>query len=151
MRALGIDFGERRIGLALSEPAGRLAVPLTTFERGNDRTAVRRIAEIARREEVEVLVLGDPVNLDGSRGDAAERIDRFADKLAAATELPIERIPETLTTVEARERLRRAGIDLRKKPEKLDATAAQIVLEDFLARRATDPPAPVRQPDRSSP
>ena len=68
MRFLGIDFGEKRIGLAISDPAGRLALPLTTLERRNDRSALRQIAEIARQEGVERLVLGEPVDLYGRRG-----------------------------------------------------------------------------------
>src|SRR5947209_15640785 len=99
MRALGIDFGEKRIGLAISDPAGRVAVPLATLERRNDRSAVRQIAEIARREGIERLVLGEPVGLDGRRGPAAERVERFGRKLAALTGLPVERVDEALTTV----------------------------------------------------
>lgn len=135
MRTLGIDFGERRIGLALSDPEGRLAVPLATLARDSDRDALRKIREIVRREGVEALVLGDPVHLDGSRSEASERVHRFAAKLEAATGLAPEMVAETLTTVEARERLEATGVDLRKHPEKLDATAAQILLEEALARR----------------
>ncbi|HEX4960005.1 MAG TPA: Holliday junction resolvase RuvX [Thermoanaerobaculia bacterium] len=134
MRTLGIDFGEKRIGLAISDPAGRVAVPLTTLERRNDRSAVRQIAEIARREGVERLVLGEPVGLDGERGEAAERTERFGQKLASFTGLPVARIDEALTTVEAAERLRQAGIDPRRQPERLDALAAQILLQDALDR-----------------
>lgn len=140
MRTLGIDFGERRIGLALSDPEGRLAVPLTTLVRKDDPSAVRRIAEIVRREEVERLVLGDPVNVDGSRGPAAERVRRFAVKLEAETGLAPELIAETLTTVEARERLLAAGVNLARHPERLDSTSAQILLEEALARRRSGSP-----------
>jgi putative Holliday junction resolvase len=134
VRALGIDFGERRIGLAISDPEGRLAVPLTTLERRSDRVAVAQIAEIARREGVERLVLGEPVGLDGERGEAAERVRRFGVKLAAAARLPLEMVGEALTTVEAAERLREAGVDLRREPGRLDAMAAQILLQESLDR-----------------
>ncbi|MEA2559492.1 MAG: putative pre6S rRNA nuclease [Acidobacteriota bacterium] len=132
MRSLGIDFGERRIGLAISDPEGRLAVPLTTLERRNDRSAVREIAEIARREEVGRLVLGEPVGLDGQRGEAAERVRRFGNRLAGITGLPVRLINESLTTVEAQERLRAAGVDTRREPERIDAVAAQILLQEAL-------------------
>ena len=132
MRSLGIDFGEKRIGLAISDPEGRLAVPLTTLERRNDRSAVREIAEIARREGVERLVLGEPVGLDGQRGEAAERVRRFGNRLAGITGLPVRLINESLTTVEAQERLRAAGIDPRREPERIDAVAAQILLQEAL-------------------
>jgi len=139
MRTLGIDFGERRIGLALSDPEGRYAVPLTTLERSDDRTAVREIADVVAREEVAALVLGDPVNVDGRRGDASERVRRFAAKLAQATGLQPVLVPETLTTVAARERLEAAGVDVRRHPERLDATAAQILLEEALTRPRPEP------------
>jgi putative Holliday junction resolvase len=135
MRALGIDFGERRIGLALSDPEGRLAVPLTTLDRRDDRQAARAIAAIAREEAVEVLVLGDPRTLDGGRGPASERVARFGRRLEAAAGLPVERVEETLTTAEARARLREAGIDPRREPGRVDAVAAQILLQQALDRR----------------
>jgi putative holliday junction resolvase len=132
MRSLGIDFGEKRIGLAISDPEGRLAVPLTTLVRRNDRSAIREIEEIARREEIGRLVLGEPVGLDGQRGEAAERVRRFGDRLAGITGLPVRLINESLTTVEAQERLRAAGIDPRREPERIDAVAAQILLQEAL-------------------
>jgi len=132
MRSLGIDFGEKRIGLAISDPEGRLAVPLTTLERRNDRSAVRAIEEIARREGVGRLVLGEPVGLDGQRGEAAERVRRFGNRLAGITGLPVRLINESLTTVEAQERLRAAGFDPRREPERIDAVAAQILLQEAL-------------------
>jgi putative Holliday junction resolvase len=136
MRALGIDFGEKRIGLAVSAPDSRLALPLATLSRAGDREAIAAIADIARREEVELLIIGDPVNLDGSRGDASRRVDRFAARLAAATGLPVERVPEALTSRQAEKRLREAGVDPRRHPERIDAVAAQILLEDALAARS---------------
>lgn len=135
MRALGIDFGERRIGLAISDPEGRLAVPFLTLERRDDRGAAREIARIARQEGVELLVLGEPRGLDGARGPAAERAERFGRRLAGEAELPVELVEEALTSVEARERLREAGVDPRKDPGRVDAVAAQILLQQALDRR----------------
>jgi putative pre-16S rRNA nuclease len=141
MRCLGIDFGEKRIGLAISDPAGRLAVPLTTLERRNDRSALRQIAEIARREGVERLILGEPVDLEGRRGPMAERVRRFAARLTEITGLPSALVDEALTSVEAARRLREGGGDPRRDPGRIDALAAQILLQDALdqeARRTTD-------------
>lgn len=132
MRALGIDFGEKRIGLAISDPAGRVAVPLDTLERRNDRSALRQIAEIARREGVERLVLGEPVGLDGQRGPAAERARRFGERLAEISGLPVRLVNEALTTVAAQERLREAGVDYRRDPSRIDAMAAQVLLQEAL-------------------
>jgi putative Holliday junction resolvase len=135
LRALGIDYGAKRIGLALSDPEGRVALPLQTLARKDDRSAAREIAAIARREEVGRLVVGEPVGLDGTRGEAAERARRFADRLAALTGLPVEMVNESLTSVEAAERLRAAGVDPRRHPGRLDAVAAQILLQEALDRQ----------------
>lgn len=129
---MGIDFGERRIGLAISDPDGKVAIPLTTLARTSDRAAIREIAQIARREEVERLVLGEPVGLDGQRGPNAERVRRFGERLAEASGLPVRLVNESLTSVEAQERLREAGIDPRREPARIDAVAAQILLQEAL-------------------
>jgi putative pre-16S rRNA nuclease len=134
MRSLGIDFGEKRIGLAISDPEGRFALPLTTLERRSDRAAVQQIAAIARAEGVGRLVLGEPLGRDGARGPAAERVRRFGERLAAATGLPLERVDESLTSVEAAARLRQAGVDPRREPGRIDAVAAQILLQEVLDR-----------------
>jgi putative Holliday junction resolvase len=136
VRSLGIDFGTKRIGLALSDPEGRVAVPLLTVMRRDDRSASREIAAIVRREGVERLVVGEPLGLDGTRGEAAARARRFGERLAELTGLPLEMVNESLTSVEAAERLRAAGVDPRRNPERLDAVAAQILLQEALDRRA---------------
>lgn len=136
MRALGIDFGEKRIGLAISDPEGLMALPLLTFERRDDPRAARKIAAIARDEAVGLLVLGQPRGLDGALGEAAQRVARFGRRLTEATGLELVWVNESLTSREAAARLREAGFDPRKHPEKLDALAAQILLQEALDRRA---------------
>lgn len=113
-----------------------MAVPLDTLRRKDDRAALREIAALARREEVGRLVVGEPVGLDGTRGEAAERARRFGERLAELTGLPVEMVNESLTSVEAAERLRAAGVDPRRNPERLDAVAAQILLQEALDRQA---------------
>ena len=135
MRWLGIDFGERRIGLAISDPEGRMAVPLTTLERRDDRGAARAIARLAASEGVGGLVLGEPLGLDGAAGEAAQRVRRFGRRLADTTALPVHLVTETLTSVEAERRLREAGVDPRRHPERIDSTAAQILLQEALDGR----------------
>ncbi len=132
MRILGIDFGERRIGLAISDQEARMALPLATIERSDDRAAIRQIVDLARRESVAGLVIGDPVGLDGSRGAAADRVDRFARRLEQASGLPCQRIVETLTSREAERRLAAAGVPRRRWPERVDQVAAQILLQEAL-------------------
>ena len=136
MRTLGIDFGERRIGLALSDPAGRFALPYRTLERANDRAAIAEIAEIARSEEVAALVLGEPRRpADGAATAATARVRAFGARLASATGLPVEWVDESLTSRAAEERLRAAGVRPARRDALRDEIAAQIVLQEALDRR----------------
>ena len=133
MRILAIDFGEKRIGLALSDPDTRLALPLTTLNRRSDKEAIAAITQIVQDQQVSQLVVGEPLNMDGSRGDSARRTASFARKLQSATGLRCVMVDETLTSIAARDRLIEAGVDLRRHPERVDAVAAQLLLEEFLA------------------
>lgn len=134
MRVLAIDFGEARCGLAVGDLDGGVATPHGVVRRGSDASAIEAIVRVVAEEEVTQLVLGLPLHPeDRSRGPAAERIERFAVKLREGTGLPVDLVEETLTTVAAAERLRAAGVDPRRYPERLDAMAAAIVLEDYLA------------------
>lgn len=139
MRWLAIDLGSKRVGLAISDPAGTIAMPLRTLRvpGGGARELLRAIQRIAAEEGVGGFVLGEPKRLDGSAGEAAERSRRFAARLRAATGLPVELVDEALTSREAAARLRAAGVDPRREPERVDAVAAQILLEEALTRRAT--------------
>lgn len=133
MRALGIDFGEKRIGLAVSDAEGRWAVPLRIIERQTDRRAAYYIADVAKEEGVELLVIGEPLGRDGTAGAAAQRVRRFGERLRRASGLPIRWVDESLTTVEAASRLRAAQID---DHERIDAVAAQILLQEALDQEA---------------
>ncbi len=132
MRVLGIDFGEARIGLAISDHEARLAVPLTTLERTSDGEAIAHIGAVVAEEGVELLVIGEPRNLDGTLGERARRVRSFLRKLRRTVQLPCELVDERLTTVEARQRLQEAGVDTRRFPERIDAVAAQILLQQYL-------------------
>ena len=136
MRTLGIDFGERRIGLALSDPEGRWALPWQVVERTSDHDAVGRILALIEQEGVRALVVGEPRNpADGSLSPGARRARAFGERLARASGLPVEWIDETLTTVEADERLRAAGTRGAGREAARDALAAQILLQEALDRR----------------
>jgi putative Holliday junction resolvase len=132
-RLLAVDFGSKRIGLAVSQ--GSLALPLTTVARTSDAAAVAVIAEVVREEGVTALVVGEPRRLDGTAGDAAARVQAFARKLEAATGLACTLVDEALTSRAAEERLRAAGIDPRRHPERVDQVAAQLLLEEVLRRQ----------------
>jgi putative Holliday junction resolvase len=133
-----VDFGEKRIGLAVSE--GTLALPLATLRRTSDTAAVAAIAELAHEQRVTGIVVGEPRRLDGTVGDAARRVHAFARKLAAATGLPCTLVGEALTSRAAEERLREAGVDPRRHPERVDQVAAQLLLEEALRRGVENAP-----------
>ena len=135
MRYLGVDFGERRIGLAISDDDGRLAVPVDVVTRSSDAQAIDAVLAVAGRERAETIVVGEPLRLDGSEGDAARRARGFAAKLGAATRLPIVLHDEALTSHEAASRLREAGASRRRRRDAIHSVAAQILLQDWLDRR----------------
>ncbi len=137
MRTLGIDFGERRIGLALSDPEGRFALPWRVIERTNDRDTIARLLILIEQEGVVALVMGEPRRIaDGGPSPAAARARAFGERLGRASGLPIDWIDETLTTVEADEQLREAGVRPARQAEARDALAARILLQEALDRRA---------------
>ncbi len=139
MRALGIDFGERRIGVAISDPEGTYALPSETLARTDDRSALAALAEIAQREEIAWIVVGEPLRADGSAGPPAVRARRFAARLAVLCGLPVETLDETLTSREADHRLREAGVAPARRRERRDALAAQLLLQEALDRRQRRP------------
>lgn len=139
MRALGIDFGERRIGVAISDPEGTYALPSETLARTDDRSALAAIAAIAVREGIAWIVVGEPLRADGSAGPPAVRARRFAARLGALSGLPVETLDETLTSREADERLREAGVPPARRRERRDALAAQLLLQEALDRHRRGP------------
>ena len=132
---LGLDVGERRIGVAVSTPEGTLAVPLRIIERQDDQSALDAIAEVARAEGAEALVAGLPRSLDGSVGAQARRVEAFARRAAEACGLPLELQDERLTSVQAGRRAPGAKPSKRRTPR--DDIAAAIILQSYLDRRAS--------------
>ena len=135
MRVLGVDFGERRIGLAVSDDDERLAIPLDVLTRSSDAQAVDAVLAVAGRERAEAIVVGEPLRLDGTAGDASLRARGFAAKLGRATALPIVLHDEALTSHEAAQRLYLAGASRRRRRDVVHSVAAQILLQDWLDRR----------------
>ena len=136
VRFLGIDIGEKRVGVAEGDSQVGFAVPHSTLRRTSDRQLIAEIKALAIESGTDVLVVGEPRRLDGSVGPAAERARAFARKLGKACALPVRTVNEALTSVEAERRLRAAGVDPRKHPERIDATAAQILLQEEMDREA---------------
>ncbi len=137
MRVLGIDFGERRIGLALSDPTGTLARPLeTVLRRAGKRPPLRRLEEIGRAHGVERLVVGLPLGLDGNETDWCGEVRAMGDTLATRMEIPVEYVDERFTSVRAERAVRSIGLPKRRREEKgrVDAAAAALILQGWLDR-----------------
>ncbi|MBV8600667.1 MAG: Holliday junction resolvase RuvX, partial [Candidatus Eremiobacteraeota bacterium] len=98
---LALDVGDRRIGIAVSDPTGTFSFPVDALERTAVRDDVRAIVALAQERAVETIVVGDPIRLSGERGPAAEKIDRFVEHLARVWTGRIERVDERLTTAQA--------------------------------------------------
>ena len=133
-RLLGIDVGERWIGVALSDPLGILASPLTRVERTNDEAAVTAIAGLVRLHGAKAVVAGLPYSLDGSVGPQAVRVRGFLRKLADAVGVPVEAVDERLSTVAAVQGMIEAGVSREKRRGRVDAAAAALILQWHLDR-----------------
>jgi putative Holliday junction resolvase len=132
MRILGLDYGSRRIGVAICDELGMTAQGLTTIIKKNREADLGVIAELVRQYGVERIVIGYPLQLDGREGIQCEKIDRFARRLEIRFSLPVIRWDETLSTKEAEEILREAGMRREKKKEAVDRLAAGIILQEYL-------------------
>lgn len=132
---LAVDYGARAVGLAISDELQISVRPLATLRvAGLKRSAIiERIAEAAREYEVEAVVIGLPLRLDGTRGDAAARIEAVASELQSRISAPVIAWDERLTSRAADERLRERGMGRRERRARSDETAAVIILEDYLA------------------
>lgn len=128
---LGVDVGQARIGVARSDAAGSIVLPVSTIRRdGHD---LARIAGIARKYEAIEIVVGLPLGLSGKEGTAAERARHYAGMVAERTGVPVRLVDERLSTVTAHAALHEAGLDSRKHRAVVDQVAATVILEQALA------------------
>lgn len=135
MRYLGVDWGKKRVGLAISDPGGMLATPLKVLQRQSLEQIVAEIHGLCRDERVEAIVVGLPLNMDGSRGATAQEADRLATMIAEATGLPVDLWDERLSSVSAERHLIDADMSRAKRKRTIDKVAAQIILQTFLNSR----------------
>ena len=137
MRALGIDFGDRRIGLALSDPTGTLASPLTTLTyRLGKRPPLGEIERVAREAEVVHLVVGLPLDLAGEETDRCAAARKVGDSLSQRLGVPVDYVDERMTSVRAERLVRSAGLPRSRREQKgrVDAAAAALILQGWLDR-----------------
>ena len=136
MRALALDVGDARIGLAISDPGGIVCLPIEALVRGEDSDDLAAVIELAQREGVEMIVVGLPLSLDGTHGPAARKMRRFTSALRRSADIPVQSWDERFTTAEAEGRLRQAGFEPSRDRARLDSMSAVIILESFLAARS---------------
>jgi putative Holliday junction resolvase len=156
VRILGLDVGERRIGVAAADSGTRVALPIGVVERTEPAADADAIARLIEEQKAEALVLGLPISLNGSLGPQAQLVRAFGDELAACLNLPVEYCDERLSTVEAQRRLAppakharqdkrsRSAKSRRASPGRIDAVAAAIILQSYLDRRAGGAPPPAQ-------
>ena len=136
IRALGIDLGSKRIGIAVSDISGTIASALTTVHRSKSRRHDHAaIAELVRVEEAELVVVGLPLSLDGSHGKAAKAAATEARQLANVTGVPVEMYDERFTTVTAERGMREAGMNAQARRKVVDKVAAAVMLQAWLEHR----------------
>ena len=146
MRVLGIDLGERTLGLALSDPGRILASALRTIRRTSESKDLEELARVIEEHEVTEIVVGHPLNMNGSRGPQAMKAEAFAELLRERFRLPVQLWDERLSTVAAERTLLEADLSRKKRKKVIDHVAAAFFLQGFLDSR----PKPGRpEEDRS--
>jgi putative Holliday junction resolvase len=131
-RVLGIDFGEKRLGLALSDESRTLASPLAVYERKDLQSDLRFLRDLILRYQITEIVLGLPLNMDGSLGPKAQQVLEFKRALEESLKLPVHTFDERFTTDEAERALLEANMSRRQRKAKRDALAAVLILQGYL-------------------
>lgn len=135
MRILGLDYGSKTVGVAMTDALGMTVQPYKTIQREREsklRQTLSEIAEIVEQYQIEKIVMGLPLNMDDTEGDRAAKTRDFAEKLKLRVAVPIEFTDERLTTVEAEEILDQSGIPRSEQKKVIDQVAAQLILEQYL-------------------
>jgi putative holliday junction resolvase len=150
MRVLGIDFGERRVGLSVSDPTGTIATPLPTLERrAGKRPPVEALARVATEWEVEAVVMGLPLDLRGMETEWSLQVRAVGEKLGARLDVPVHYVDERMTSVRAERAVRSMGLPKHRREERarVDQAAAILILQAWLDRRnRPDEPADTGKP-----
>lgn len=143
VRALGVDLGSKRVGIAVSDLSGTIASALTTVHRSKSRRHDHaEIAKLVDVEECEVVVVGLPLSLDGTHGPAARAATKEVAQMASVLDVPIEMYDERFTTVTAERHMLEAGLDARQRRLVVDKAAAAVMLQAWLDHRRNTWPAP---------
>jgi putative Holliday junction resolvase len=133
-RVLGLDIGKKWVGIALSDPGGILASPLTRISAVDTPATVEAICKLAREHEVVTIVAGMPYSLNGTIGHQAKQVQDFVQTLSQCVGVPVETWDERLSTVVAEQKMTEAGVGDEERRGKVDAAAAAVILQGYLDR-----------------
>jgi putative holliday junction resolvase len=136
MRILGIDYGEKRIGLAISDPLGLTAQGLPTIERINGEDYLKKLADLIKDKDVKKIIVGLPKSMNNTIGKKAEEVLEFVEVLKSNLNLPVTTVDERLTTVRAYRVMSETKMSLRKKQKKVDMISAQFILQSYLDKKS---------------
>jgi putative holliday junction resolvase len=134
--ALGLDVGGKRIGVAGCDGLGLIATGLTTIWRSSFQEDVAQLAEIITDRALEILILGLPYTMDGKLGSQAKQVQKFARRITAAIDLPIEYVDERLTSYAAEQMMMAANISVSQNKAMIDRIAAAVILQQWLDARS---------------
>ncbi|MBI2104902.1 MAG: Holliday junction resolvase RuvX [Candidatus Omnitrophica bacterium] len=140
MRVLGLDVGDRRIGIAVSDPLGLTAQRVSVLERRGMSRDLEAVQALAEQYGASAVVVGLPLTMRGERGVQAGKVTAFAEALRRRVAVPVEFVDERLTTVQGARALRETGASRRARKAAIDQVAAQLILQDFLDRRRQSEP-----------
>ena len=141
MRVLAIDLGSKNIGIAISDALGLTVRPLETIRRSSDENLIARVKYLAEDLGAEAVVIGLPLRMDGTIGDAANGVMRFTERLRARIDVPVLTQDERLTSYEAEQMMSERGFSRSKRRARSDEFAAMIILRDYLAAMKVEEPA----------
>ena len=139
MRVLALDVGEKRIGVALSDPTGIIATPNTTIQRSGEAADIEAVLSLAMEHGVKEIVVGLPLTLAGRVGTQARQVTRFAAALADRASVPVKTLDERYSTVQAERMMREAGGRPSRNKAAVDAAAAAVILQGYLDSGRTGP------------
>ena len=134
MRVLALDTGEKRIGVAVSDPLGIIAQGVTVIARKDPETDLNEIKRIIEEYKADSVVIGMPVNMDGTKGKSAEKVNEFVEILKGRLSIPVYTYDERLSTKESEKFLISADVSRKKRKQVIDKMAAQLILESYLER-----------------
>jgi len=134
MRILALDVGEKRIGVAISDPLGITAQGLTVIDRKDSDVDMQQIKKISEEYGAESIVIGMPINMDGTKGESANKVNEFVEVLKGRVSIPVSTYDERLSTKESEKFLISFDVSRKKRRKVIDKIAAQLILESYLER-----------------